>query len=204
MAIANAMRARGRDVVVVIDSLDAWRLPVRHCGWRGAWPTQLLQLSSWAWCAPGGSVTMVACSQDRDLAARAELDRVIDLERAYLGEPDRRATKLIHPPIRFRGKARLAGAWLGGDPAVRACLRYRPTTSIDGLEQLASVLAVIRLRIAEPYVAGFVDAFVEALRRGHAPLLAEIRAAKQLATDELDALLVTAQAVADQTCRRAP
>ena len=225
MAIASSLRARGRDVVVALDHLDAWRPYVRAFTARGSWVTQLAQLAARAYARPSGSVSLIARTREVSAVRAAAFDEVLDLSIAVRGELPVTGTKLVWPPLRVASPAKLGAACtlaallaehqqLGPvDPRpahesrrdleldharrLRECLRFRVVGTLDSLEQQLCLLAVAALPdLAVSAVAGFVDAYLARLRRDHAGTLAAIRAAGRLDADDERALLAVAAEVA--------
>jgi len=225
MAIAASLRARGRDVVVAIDHLDAWQPHVRAFPSRGAWPTQLAQLASRAYARPGGSVSLIAMTRAVSAARAAAFDGVLDLSLAVRGELPVTGTKLVRPPVRVPSMHLLGGACVSAaalaelasiGPAypearlgrrqraalaeaerLRECLRFRIGGTVDSLEQELCLLAVMTLpEVPAPAIAGFIDAYLARLRRDHAATLAAIRAAGAMNAADERALLAVAAAVA--------
>lgn len=219
MAIADSLRQEGRDVVVLLDQLDAWRPHVRQFPERGTWATQLAQLASRAYPGPHGTVSLIG-RVDHPAAAPDGFDAVLDLRLAARGELEPRPTKLVRPPIRVP-TARILGAacaasallreheqapWFPPHDAarpslskamrVRACLRHRPDLS-DSTEQVACLLAICRLDdLPTDAVEAFLGAYLAELRRTQADRLAAIRRRKQLSTEDERALLDLASQVA--------
>ncbi|HWO25571.1 MAG TPA: hypothetical protein VNO30_42820 [Kofleriaceae bacterium] len=225
MAIASSLRAQGRDVVVAIESLDAWQLHARAFPARGSWATQLAQLTARAYARPSGSVSLLARAREVSPACASAFDEILDLSLAVRGELPVIGTKLVRPPLRVAspgllGQACVLAALLAEhqrigraypSPArgtgpdleleharrLRECLRFRTGGTLDSLEQLLGLLAVTTLPdLAVSAVAGFVDAYLARLRRDHAGTLAAIRAAGRLDADDERALLAVAAAVA--------
>jgi hypothetical protein len=219
MAIADSLRKEGRDVVVLLDPLGAWRPHVRQFPERGTWVTQLAQLASRAYAGHRGSVSLIG-RVDHLAPAPDGFDAVLDLRRAARGEIEPRATKLVRPPIqvpnpRILGTACVASAllceheqapWLPPHGAarpilskamrVRACLRHRPDLS-DSTEQIACLLAICQLdELPTDAVEAFLGAYLAELRRTHVHRLAAIRQRKQLDTEDERALLDVASQVA--------
>jgi len=230
MAIASSLRARGRDVVVAIDHLDAWRPHVRSFASRGSWGTQLAQLASRAYSRPDGSVSLIALTSKLSVTRAAAFDDVLDLSLAARGEIPDSGTKVVRPPIRVPSVKRLAGACVAArrlaeleahghpherieqtqrlelDAALRqrACLRVHSASPIDSLEQELCLLAVAALpNVPLHAVTDFTVAYLVRLRRDHADTLAEIRAAQRMNAAEEQALLKCAADVAT-TLRSGP
>jgi hypothetical protein len=225
MAIASSLRARGRDVVVALDSLDAWRPHVRAFPARGSWATQLAQLAARAYARPSGSVSLLARMREVSATGAPAFDEVLDLSIAIRGELPVTGTQLVRPPLRVASPEKLGAACTlaallaehqrsgpafprpeRGTPRdseldharrLRECLRFRVGGTLDSLEQQLSLLAVATLPdLAITAVADFVDAYLARLRRDHAGTLAAIRAAGRLGADDERALLAVAAEVA--------
>lgn len=221
MAIASGLRARGRDVVVALDHLDAWRPHVRAFAARGAWGTQLAQLAARAYARPIGSVSLIALTREVSVTRAAAFDEVLDLSVAVRGELPATGTSLVRPPIRVPSIRLLAGPCFAaarrvelehlGRAAPRArldratrlaldeadrfreCLRFRIGASVDSLEQELGLLAVAtRPDVPAHAVPDFVDRYLARLRRDHAITLAASRAAGRMNTDDERALLAVA------------
>jgi hypothetical protein len=80
---------------------------------------------------------------------------------------------------------------------LRACLQVRRGATVDSLEQELCVLAVATLPDLPLHaVTDFADAYLARLRGEHAGMLAVIRAAGQLSSDEERRLLGVAADVA--------
>jgi hypothetical protein len=194
MAVAAALRDRGRDAVVILDSLDVWRPFVDRFPNEGEWLSQVGRLATLAGCAPVGSVSLVAAAAPRTARAlESYFDTGLHLERALRGAPIRDGGKLVRPPLKTDAAA-LGGAiarlaeleeregrfpWLeAAEDALRlrAGLRFRPGMSADSAEQLISFLALCDLpELPSSAVTEFVTAFENRLRRQHGPRLAAIR-----------------------------
>jgi hypothetical protein len=217
MAIASGLRARGREVVVAIDDLDAWRPHIRR-----AWPTELAGLASRAYATPTGSVSLIAMTRVASTTRAAAFDDTLDLLLAARGELPRLPTKLVRPPIRVASMRELGAvsvanaiahdhAQRGGSGAsaddhtqrgldqaarYRECMRVRPGATTDSLEQELALLAVFgRHELRAAAVPELVDAYLAVLRRDHAPLLATIRAAGRLTEHDERVLLAAAAAL---------
>lgn len=223
MAIASNLRARGRDAVVAIDHLDAWKPYVRAFAARGAWATQLAQLASRAYSRPSGSVSLIAMTSKLSATRASASDEVLDLWIATRGEIPFTGTKLISDPLHAHSRKQLSRAcqlaWQlatfeqYGRPyerldgarrleieealRLRECLRFRRGGTFDSLEQELCLLAVAALpAVPLRAVADFIDAYLARLRRDHAATLAVIRASGRLNADEEHALLEIAAEVA--------
>jgi hypothetical protein len=215
LAIASSLRAHGKHVVVVVDDLDAWRPHVLRFPVRGSWHTQLAQLASFAHATRSGSVSVIALTKG-PLSSFA-FDSSVDLSRVMRGEIVPMLTKLVRAPIRFPSVARFgyacsmalqrhmideSHAFAHSDASelnarVRACLRVRPGATVDTLEQLLCLLAVIELPELSPdAVVAFVDAYLVRLRKEHAAHLARIRNARALTLGEERLFLALAAEVA--------
>lgn len=215
MAIAHALRARGRDVVVAIESIDHWRSAVKAMPHRGGWATQVAQLASRAYALPSGSVSLIASTAEVTPALAAGFDTSIEL-----GEL-RGYTKYVEPPIKMEDRGALGGVMLAlarfheimrvapwaelaeldrsttqaldHGRKLHACLRYRRGATIDSLEQMLALLAVVRISdLPASNVIDFVDAYHEVLRREHAPRLDAIRKANLLSKADDKALFSVA------------
>lgn len=200
LAVASSLRSQGHDVVVLLDSLDAWKPHVASAPWRGSWATQVAQLTSRAYASSRGSVSLIARAAEVTPAISAAFDASLDFSLAVAGTPPPRGTKLVRPPIKLQSPQRLAHAVLGASsPAsarLREALRLREDTPIDTLEQLLCVLAVDHLHeLASERVHAFMTTFLAALRRDHAAHLAAIRSARKLTDDDLTRLLDVAAAI---------
>lgn len=102
MAIASALRASGRDVVVCVDHVDAWKQAARRFADRGEWHSQIAQIASHAYALERGSVTLLVRTKRLSPILCSCVDDGIDLHAAALGIPKFRS-KLVRPPLRLRG-----------------------------------------------------------------------------------------------------
>ena len=175
LAEADELRASGRDVVVMIDDLEAWRPGVLARPERGAWPTQLLQLASRAF-AP---ITVIARCTRVSRSIEAAFDAIVALD----APP--RLQKHVTPPLRVP-----SGAALGmlcaraaqGDARARDVLAFRPGMPASVVEQLACVLACM----AAPELAP------SAIRVDSA-LAARLRAARAITEEDVQELVAAAR-----------
>jgi hypothetical protein len=216
MAVAAALCDRGRDAVVILDSLDAWRPFVERFPNEGEWLSQVGRLASLTRCAPGGSVSLLAAAGPKAaLALDSYFDVELDLERALRGAPIQDGSKLARPPFKTdaaglgRAILRLAELeeletrfpWQTAAEEgrrLRAGLWFRPGMSADSAEQLISFLALCDLsELPSSAVPEFLVAFENRLRRQHGPRLAAIR--KQRAYGEPDRAEFTS--IAREICR---
>ena len=114
MAIAANLRAHGEHVVVLLDSVDAWRPHARRFPEHGTWSTQLAGLASRAFATDAGSVTLIARCAEPSFELADAFDRRLDLWRAARGdvEPDgpMNTWQLVRPPIRVASMHVLGGA----------------------------------------------------------------------------------------------
>ena len=102
LAIAEGFRQRGRDVVVVVDSLDVFRTLSLRLPSRGSWVTQLGQLSTRAVATEEGSVNLIVYAEKRPCAEAIDMfDEVVDLRQALHGTIGRISTKFVYPPHRL-------------------------------------------------------------------------------------------------------
>jgi hypothetical protein len=102
MAIGASLRERGRDAVVILDSLDAWKPYVSRFPHMGGWPTHVGQLSTQAYASSQGSLSLLAASSPGLTPSMEPLfDATVDLERAVHGHPPQDGTKLVRPPIKL-------------------------------------------------------------------------------------------------------
>ncbi len=225
MAIASGLRARGRDVVVAIDHLDAWRPHVRAFAARGSWATQLAQLAARAYALPSGSVSLIAMTREVSVTRASAFDELLDLSLAVRGELPVTGTSLVRPPVRVPSMRLLAGPCFAAarfaeiedlaraHPAsqldratqlmldearrFRECLRLRASGTVDSLEQELGLLAVAtQPGVPAHAVTDFVDRYLARLRRDHTSTLAAIRAAGRMHADDERALLAIAAEVA--------
>ncbi len=170
VAIGEGLRARGRDAVVVIDGLDAWRPSVGQFPERGAWDAQLEQLASRAYATEQGSLSIIGFTRDARAMRGAAFDECLDLGLAFRGEVPATGTKIARPPIRNPCRARLGRVILTAGPNLEALeasvalgcpvhpsvkedivdgrlfrefLRYRPGAPVDSVEQLLVLLAAV-------------------------------------------------------------
>lgn len=170
VAIGEGLRARGRDAVVVIDALEAWRPSVGQFPERGSWDAQLEQLASRAYATENGSLSIIGSTRAARAMGGAAFHECLDLGLALRGEVPATGTKMARPPIRNPCGARLgrvilaAGASLEALEAsvalgrtvhpsarediadgrlLREFLRYRPGAPVDSVEQLLVVLAAL-------------------------------------------------------------
>jgi hypothetical protein len=199
MAIGVALSERGRDMVVILDSLEGWKPHVERFPNEGAWLSQVGRLASLCRPGPRGSVTLVAAATV-PTAHEIEgfFDGELDGERARQGLPVLDGTKTVRPPLktdlRSLGRAvtglaeleemesrhpRIAGAEnarFRDALRLRAALRFRPTLSPDSAEQLLTFLALCDLSdLPLLSVEDFASAFEKRLRQEHGPKLAAIR-----------------------------
>jgi F0F1-type ATP synthase alpha subunit len=220
VAIGDALRKQGKHVVVALDDLDAWRPYVRRFPDRGSWSTQLAALASRAY-ASTGSVSLIALTRELDVTSAAAFDTAIDLRAMIRGEPLASSSKIVHPPIRLHGKGKLGGAYvtamqlaeleafadmharldrstmqrLEDGRRIREVFRLREGASVDSLEQILSLLAVLHVRdLPSHAVGGFVDAFVARLREQ--PELAAVRRARVLGVEDEQRFMALALEVA--------
>ncbi|MFT3693777.1 MAG: hypothetical protein QM831_11590 [Kofleriaceae bacterium] len=200
MAVASALRRRGHEVVVAIDDLDAW-----HPHVRGAWATELAQLTSRAYATSTGSVSVIAMTRELSATKIAAFDEVLDFGIVSNGEIPFRSTKLVRPPIRGPwmrdlGYACVASAYLTRSDApqqlldvarrVRECLRAQTSATTDSLEQQLSLLAVLgRDDLGATEIPTFVDSYLMRLRRDFVVLLTTIRGRGEIFEEEIRALL---------------
>ena len=223
MAIASSLRARGGDVVVAIDHLDAWKAHATTFAARGSWATQLAQLASCAYSRPTGSVTLIAMTSELSATRVSAFDAVLDLSIAVRGEIPLIRTKAMLARICALSVNRLSRichlSWQlanfeqHGSPyerlddqrrreieealRQRACLRFRLGGTIDSLEQELGLLAIAALPAVPLHAVGtFIEAYLARLRRDHAVVLAAILAAGRLDVDNERALLEIAAQVA--------
>jgi F0F1-type ATP synthase alpha subunit len=222
MAIAASLRDRGRDVVVILDDVDAWRFPVGRAENHGSWPTQLGRLAARAYAGPRGSVSLIAVARENNSALAASFDTILDLEAVARGDLGRTNTSLVRPPIKVQSPQRLGAAcmtaarlhqieavpWLQQtQPSsvreaqdtvdegrrIRECLRFRPDGTVDSLEQILCLLATLHLRVPVDAIGAFLTAYVTVLRRDHAHRLTATRDAQLLSDPDRDALLAVAE-----------
>jgi len=217
MAIGEALRARGYEVVVLVDGLHFWLRLAARFPHHGAPITQAGRLAARAWAGPDGSVTLVATSAGPTVRARGDcVDLVVDLDRAQRGLLPDLGTKRARPPIDVRGKARLGrlvtllaqleeldrrdpfaelGPELTQARRAQAALQPRAGDPVDSVEQLALLLAVLALEALPPsQIPRFVERFLARLRDDHAALLDEVRARRLI--DEPDEALLRDAALA--------
>ncbi len=181
LAIAHALRSRGRDVVVLVDRLDAW---LRFARMRGDANVELARLSSRAYLRGAGSVTLLARGAQRPYGLA--FDRVIALA-DFVGHP--RSSAPLRVPDRHMLWAACRAA-LAGDVRARALLGYRPGMPVDLVEQFACVLA--GLAVPELPIDR-LDAWLAVLRRDHGPRLAQIRARGGFDGDDERVLIAVAR-----------
>jgi flagellum-specific ATP synthase len=221
MAIGAALSERGREVVVILDSLDRWRPSVQRFPDEGEWISQVGRLASLSRIRPKGSLTLLAEASPR--TAR-ELDSFFDVEldlnRALHGLPVQDGTKRVRPPLKTDPRslgwaiaklaqmedleqspplaAAVAEADLKDARRLQAGLRFRPDLSPDSVEQLISFLALCDLpELPTSSVREFLSAFENRLRLQQGPRLAAIR--RDQAYTEQDRAELTL--VAREICR---
>lgn len=223
LAIGDALRKQGRDVVVVIENLENWRFGVRRMPERGSWSTQLATLTSRAYATETGSVSVIAHAREPSPTLVAAFDQILELDRHGRGDFGRVVNKWANPPVKMHNPRALGSAlltvaryheirrefpWADKAPLDRntsmqlehgaritECLRYRPGCTVDLLEQQLALLAVVAIPDVPAHaVADFVTSYIEAVRGTEWP--SKIRAANKLdeATDK--ALIELAKQVA--------
>src|SRR5512140_449899 len=155
MAIADRLRARGRDVVVLLDDLAACLPHVHRFAARGTGATQLAQLSSRAYAGTRGSASLIA-RVDAPIIVPDGFDLALDLRPAARGELEAHATKFVQPPIRVANprilaRACFASAWLGTHERAELYAAY-----CDGIDR-ARLSEALRIRACLQYLMRVFD-----------------------------------------------
>jgi hypothetical protein len=218
-AIADALRARGKDVVLVVDGIDAWKFPCRMMPERGTWATQIGAFTTRAFATETGSVSIIAHAKTAEPSVAYNFDDAIDLKTWMTGDFGRIQTKIVRPPVKMHHSGVFGGAMasvarlseiepyehrVNLDLATKrrveegrrvlAAVRYRGVP-IDLFEQQLVLLAVLRADIPSHAVIEFTDVYLALLRSGHADLVATMRAAGRVSKDDDDALTAIARGV---------
>lgn len=208
MAIADHVREQGRDAVVLLDSLDRWRMLSDGFPGLGSWRTHLGRLLGHASATAKGSVSLIAMAS-LTLAPSVEpmFDGAIDLERALEGIPIPAGGTYIKPAIKIRPPNRVGGlmgllAQRSDAPeALRAreALRFRPGMSADYVAELAAFLAACDLEGLKPEaVPAFLDAFVPRIPPA---TLEDLRKRGEVREEDQAAILALARQVKLDTTR---
>jgi hypothetical protein len=200
LAIGEWMRRRGRDAIVVLDSLEAFRRAAAAFGQRGAWTTQLGQIASRAYATHAASLSVVVLADRAIAGALDAVDGVVDLDRAAGGDPVPHSSKILRPSCRLAialvgsavaalgclAELEASAPWAVAerarlDPQVRMaqrariCMQHGPGVSLDPVEQWLALVAILRREVPLDEVAALRDRLTAHLRAEQTELVAHVR-----------------------------